>query len=74
MSKDAIEEIRRIARNCVGVIEVDWPVTLHFGPDVILWAMDVEFASNPTADEVIHTVTASKDRSATATLRSSEST
>ncbi len=56
MGKAATENIRRIVRSCEGVIEVSRPVTLYFGPDVILLAVDVEFASDLTAGDVIRAV------------------
>jgi len=56
MGREAIEDIRRIARSCKGVVEVSRPLTLYFGPNVILLAMDVEFSSELIAGDVIRTV------------------
>jgi cation diffusion facilitator family transporter len=56
MSKHAIDDIRQITRSCKGVSAVNRPLTLYFGPDVILLAMEVEFDSSLNAGEVIQTV------------------
>jgi cation diffusion facilitator family transporter len=44
MSRQASDDIRRIARSCGGVSEVDRPLTLYFGPEFILVALDVGFS------------------------------
>ena len=44
MSAKAREEIRRIVTACDGVMQANRPLTLYFGPDFILLAMEVEFA------------------------------
>jgi cation diffusion facilitator family transporter len=44
MSRKASDDIRRIARACRGVSEVDRPLTLYFGPEFILVALDVGFS------------------------------
>ena len=56
MGEDATDDIRRIVGSCKGVIEVSRPLTLYFGPEVILLAMDMEFALDLTAGEVIRAV------------------
>jgi cation diffusion facilitator family transporter len=43
MSRAATEDIRRIAQNCPGVAGANRPLTLYFGPEFILLALEVEF-------------------------------
>ncbi|HEY7306944.1 MAG TPA: cation transporter dimerization domain-containing protein [Bryobacteraceae bacterium] len=56
MDKRTLEQIRRLAEGERGVIRVGRPLTMYFGPESILLALDVEFETGLSAAEVTATV------------------
>lgn len=58
MSRSTLEAIRRLAESDQAVVQVGGPLTMYFGPQSILLALDVQFKKGLSADEV----TAAVDR------------
>ena len=58
MDKQTLDRIRRLAESDQAVIRVAGPLTMYFGPESILLALDVEFENGLSAAEV----TAAVDR------------
>jgi cation diffusion facilitator family transporter len=58
MNKATLESIRRLAESDRAVVQVGGPLTMYFGPQSILLALDVQFKAGLSADEV----TAAVDR------------
>lgn len=58
MDKAKLEAIRRLAESDRAVVQVGGPLTMYFGPQSILLALDVQFEKGLSADEV----TAAVDR------------
>jgi len=56
MGREAVEYIRRIAQECEGVAAVNRPLTLYFGPEFILLALEVEFSPDLNGNEIPTTV------------------
>lgn len=56
MSLPELREIRRIAAAEVGVVNVGYPITMYFGPENILLAMDVRFGRNLSRDGIERTI------------------
>ncbi len=56
MGPQASDDIRRIAQQCEGVTAANRPLTLYFGPDFILLAIEVEFSSRLSSTELTATV------------------
>jgi cation diffusion facilitator family transporter len=53
---DMLRDIRRLTQSEPGVLSVGRAMTMHFGPDTILLAMDVRFRPDIPASEVERTV------------------
>lgn len=56
MSGEAREEIQRMVQQCDGVVQASRPLTLYFGPEYILVAIDVEFAAGLAGGQLTGTV------------------
>ncbi len=56
MDRQTLDQIRRLAESDQGVVRVGGPLTMYFGPDSILLALDVEFEKGLSAAEVTATV------------------
>lgn len=56
MDKQTLERIRRLAESDPAVVRVGGPLTMYFGPESILLALDVEFERGLSATEVTATV------------------
>jgi cation diffusion facilitator family transporter len=50
------EAIRAIAQGEPSVHRAGWPLTMHLGPDDVLLALDAEFKTGTSADEVVRAV------------------
>ncbi|HTM10847.1 MAG TPA: cation diffusion facilitator family transporter [Verrucomicrobiae bacterium] len=53
---DMLRDIRRLSESDPGVISVKRAMTMHFGPDTILLAMDIRFRPDISAAELERTV------------------
>src|ERR1051325_3958042 len=53
---DMLRDIRRLSETEAGVLKVNRAMTMHFGPDTILVAMDIRFRADLSAAEVERTV------------------
>jgi cation diffusion facilitator family transporter len=56
MDKQTLEKIRRLAESDRGVVRVGGPLTMYFGPESIMLALDVEFENKFSSAEVTATV------------------
>ncbi|WP_299403426.1 cation diffusion facilitator family transporter [Acaryochloris sp. IP29b_bin.148] len=51
-SPETRESIKQIVKSDEAVTRMDTPITLHFGPQDIMLAMNIEFRDNLSADEI----------------------
>jgi cation diffusion facilitator family transporter len=56
VAKDVLQKIRQIAEREAGVVRAGAPLTMYFGPQSVLLALDVEFDKRLTAAEVTSAV------------------
>ena len=56
IERDAIDRIYKLAGADSGVSRVRRPLTMHFGPNEALLAMEVEFSPNLSTAEIIATI------------------
>ena len=54
--RETLEDIRRLVESDPGVERLNRSLTMHFGPDTVLLAMDIQFRHNLSAAEVEKTV------------------
>jgi divalent metal cation (Fe/Co/Zn/Cd) transporter len=55
-SKEVLQNIRQIAEHEAGVVRAGAPLTMYFGPQSVLLALDVEFDRRLSATEVTSVV------------------
>jgi len=58
---EVAEAIRAIAQGEPSVHRAGWPLTMHFGPDDVLLALDAEFKTGVSAEEVSRAVNRIED-------------
>ena len=56
MALSELQQIRRLSAAETGVVNVGYPITMYFGPENILLAMDVRFDQNLSRDEIERTI------------------
>lgn len=50
--RHTLNEIRRLAQNQPGIVQVGYPLTMYFGPDEILLTMNIRFAQELNRDGI----------------------